>query len=152
EAAQAHPQVYIRHARGGVTRLGQGFASALSPDSRSALLISEDHKVLSLVPIGGGKPMTLPESGLSYQWVKYLPDGIRLLALAHRLRSYTDLPARILRIHTRTGETKPWRDISPADPIGVNSVTGVSIARDERSYAYSYRRILSELYLVEGWL
>jgi len=35
--------------------------------------------------------------------------------------------------------------------MGVNSVTGVSISSDERSYVYSYRRVLSELYLAEGW-
>jgi hypothetical protein len=32
----------------------------------------------------------------------------------------------------------------------VNSVTGIVLAGDETHYAFSYRRILSELYLVEG--
>jgi DNA-binding winged helix-turn-helix (wHTH) protein/WD40 repeat protein len=235
EAAGGHPMAYVRKtADGAVTRLGDGFASALSPDGRFALLIAPDHRHLNLVPIEGGKPRTVPEAGLSYQWVKYLPDGQHLLTLANlpseglrlyvqtlenskptpispemmvrnaaispdgdkiavlsadsrlliyptaggepsevptsapmaplrwtsdgawilaqRLRNYTELPARIFRIHTRTGETRPWKEILPADPMGVNSVTGVSISADEHSYVYSYRRVLSELYLVDGWL
>ncbi len=235
EAAGAHPLAYVRRtANGAVTRLGEGLAAALSPDGKFALLIAEDHRRLRLVPVEGGKPRMLPETSLSYQWVKYLPDGQRLLALANqpkqglrlyvqsvedskaipispemmvrnaaisadgaqvailsaanrlliypttrgdpkevaaadfmaplrwsddgqwifaqRLRNYTELPALIFRVHTRTGERRLWKEITPSDPMGVNSVTGVSIAGDERSYVYSYRRVLSELYLVDGWL
>ena len=234
EAAGAHSQAYIRKVPdGAVTRLGEGIAAALSPDGKSALLIAEGRVRLQLMPVDGGTARALPDSGLSYQWVKYFPDGRRLLALGNlpkqglrlyvqsldhsgltpispemmvrnaaispdgdrvavlsadnrllvypaaggdpeevpttepfaplrwskegqwilvqRLSRYTELPARVFRIRTRTGEIKPWNEISPADPMGVNSVTGVSIGADERSYVYSYRRVLSELYLVEGW-
>ncbi len=235
EAAGSHTLAYVRKtADGAVTRLGEGIATALSPDGKFALLIAEDRLRLRLVPVDGGQPKALPQTGLSYQWVKYFPDGRRLLALANRpqqglrlyvqsiedskvtpispemmvrnaaispdgariailsadnrllvykpeggdpdqiptteplaplrwsedgqwifvqrLRGYTELPARIFRIRARGGEIKPWAEITPADPMGVNSVTGVSIAADERSYVYSYRRVLSELYLVDGWL
>jgi WD40 repeat protein len=235
EAAGGHSLAYVRKTAGGaVTRLGEGTAGALSPDGKSALLIAEDRKSLRLVAVDGGTPKTLPDTGLSYQWVKYFPDGRRLLTLGslpkqglrlyvlslddskltpispemmvrnaaispdgervailsadnrllvyhaeggephqipaaeplaplrwskegewifvQRLSRYTELPARVFRVHARTGEIKLWNDISPADPMGVNSVTGVSIGPDERSYVYSYRRVFSELYLVEGWL
>jgi len=235
EAVGAHALAYVRRtADGAVTRLGEGFAAALSPDGKFALLIAEDHRRLRLVPVEGGKPRMLPETNLSYQWVKYLPDGQRLLALANqpnqglrlyvqriedsktipispemmvrnaaisadgarvailsadnrlliyptaggdpkpvpaadfmaplrwsedgkwilaqRLRNYTELPALIFRVNAQTGVTRLWKEVTPADPVGVNSVTGVSIAGDERSYVYSYRRVQSELYLVDGWL
>jgi DNA-binding winged helix-turn-helix (wHTH) protein/WD40 repeat protein len=235
EAAGGHSLAYVRKtASGAVTRLGEGTAGALSPDGKSALLIAEDRLRLRLVAVDGGTPKTLPDTGLSYQWVKYFPDGRRLLALGslpkqglrlyvqslddsklapispemmvrnaaispdggrvailsadnrllvypasggdphqipaaeplaplrwskdgewifvQRLSRYTELPARVFRVRARSGEIKPWNDISPADPMGVNSVTGVSIGPDERFYVYSYRRVLSELYLVEGWL
>ena len=235
EAAGGHSLAYVRKTAGGaVTRLGEGTAGALSPDGKSALLIAEDRKSLRLVAVDGGTPKTLPDTGLSYQWVKYFPDGRRLLTLGslpkqglrlyvqslddskltpispemmvrnaaispdgervailsadnrllvypadggephqipaaeplaplrwskdgewifvQRLSRYTELPARVFRVRARTGEIKLWNDISPADPMGVNSVTGVSIGPDERSYVYSYRRVFSELYLVEGWL
>jgi WD40 repeat protein len=234
EAAAGHSLVYLRRtADNTVVRLGEGLAAALSPDGKWALLISEDHSHLRLVPVDGGQAKPLPDTGLFYQWAKYFPDGARLLVLGHwpkdglrlyvqalqnakltpispemmvrnaaispdgaqvailsadnrlliypatggdsrevpvreplaplrwsadgrwilaqQLRSYTDLPARIFRVRADTGQTALWNEITPRDPLGVNSVTGVCISRDERSYTYSYRRVLSELYLVEGW-
>ena len=55
------------------------------------------------------------------------------------------------RLHVATGRIELWKKIAPRDPIGVNSITGVVIADDEQSYAYSYRRVLSELFVAEGW-
>jgi hypothetical protein len=37
---------------------------------------------LRLLPIGGGTIRELPRSGLEYQWVRFFPDGRRLLTLA----------------------------------------------------------------------
>ena len=232
EAAGPHAIAYVRRTSDrGATRLGEGLAMALSPDGKWALVGSEDHKRLRLVPIEGGQTRNLPDTGLFYQWAKYFPDGKRLLVLAsnpreglrlyvqslenskimgispemmvrnaavspdgdqvavlssdnqlllfpaaggepkfipteeplapirwsrdgswilvQHLRSYAELPARISRIQVTTGRLVPWKDITPPDPMGVNSVTGVSITPDERSYMYSYRRVLSELYLCE---
>jgi DNA-binding winged helix-turn-helix (wHTH) protein/Tol biopolymer transport system component len=63
----------------------------------------------------------------------------------------TGLPARVDRIDVRSGRIEPWREIAPPDRTGVSSVTGVAISADEQSYAYSYRRLLSELFVVDGW-
>ncbi len=38
----------------------------------------------------------------------------------------------------------------PADPAGVNSLAPILHTPDGKSYVYSYRRELSELYLVDG--
>ncbi len=38
----------------------------------------------------------------------------------------------------------------PSDPAGVLAIFGVCAATDGESYAYSYARILSDLFLVEG--
>jgi len=93
EAAGPHSVAYIRRAGvPGATRLGIGLAMALSAGGQAALLSSEDHKNLRLVPIDGGQIQNLPDTGLFYQWVRYFPDGKRLLALAsqasHGLRLY----------------------------------------------------------------
>ena len=55
------------------------------------------------------------------------------------------------RLRIATGERLHWKTLAPQDPIGVNSITGVVIADDERSYAYSYRRVLSDLFVADGW-
>ena len=67
------------------------------------------------------------------------------------LRRQTELPALVSRLRVETGELQPWKKLSPPDPMGVNAVTGVAIADDEESYVYSYRRVLSDLYIAEGW-
>lgn len=38
----------------------------------------------------------------------------------------------------------------PADPAGVQQILGVVTTPDRRFYAYTYLRLLSEVYLVEG--
>jgi hypothetical protein len=48
-----------------------------------------------------------------------------------------------------TGQKKLWKQLMPSDPAGVNLVFPI-LAADGKSYVYSYRRILSDLYLVEG--
>jgi hypothetical protein len=39
----------------------------------------------------------------------------------------------------------------PRDPVGINAVTRILIARNEKSYVYSSRRVLSALLTVDGW-
>jgi hypothetical protein len=217
---------------GNTTRLGEGVAMGFSPDGRSILVATEDHKQLFVIPVAGGPGRPLPDIGVTYQWARFLPDGQHLVVLASRpsrglqlyLRSltesrlvplggemmvrnaavspdghqvavlsggqvvvypthpgpgrivptseplaplrwsrqgpwlfvqhlggFTELPARISQLNVSTGRRTPWRELMPPDRMGVTSVTGVAISPDEQSYVYSYRRILSELFLVEGW-
>ena len=60
------------------------------------------------------------------------------------------LPARIDRVDIGTGRTVLWREIAPADRTGMITVASVLISDDESTLSYSVRRLLSELYLVEG--
>jgi len=41
-------------------------------------------------------------------------------------------------------------EIAPADPTGIVALFGLRIARDGRSFAHSYGRVLSDLFVVEG--
>jgi len=49
-----------------------------------------------------------------------------------------------------TGKRQIVNAISVGDPAGVTAITNMRITRDGKSYAYSYARDLSGLYLVEG--
>jgi hypothetical protein len=60
------------------------------------------------------------------------------------------LPVTISRIDSVTGKRTLWKRIAPADPAGVDAIQGFAITPDEKSFVYSYRRRLSDLYLVEG--
>jgi hypothetical protein len=57
-------------------------------------------------------------------------------------------PVEVYRIDARTGARRLWRTLMPADPAGLIGISNIAIARDGKSYAYSYRRVTScELYV-----
>jgi hypothetical protein len=60
------------------------------------------------------------------------------------------LPGTITKLDLGTGKRSVWKVLMPADPAGVDSIGGVAITPDERSYVYAYPRTLSDLYVVEG--
>ena len=62
----------------------------------------------------------------------------------------SEVPLKLYRYDTVTGERKPWKELVPADRAGVFNTTVFDITPDARWYAYSYVRDLSDLYLVEG--
>ena len=62
-----------------------------------------------------------------------------------------ELPIKIYRLDVETGRREFWKELLPADMTGVvPSFPQIKITPDGKSYAYSYYRNLSQLYLVEG--
>jgi hypothetical protein len=62
-------------------------------------------------------------------------------------------PLRVDRIKVPSGERTIWKQLAPPDLAGVVSPGKggyFAITADGRSYAYSYERALSTLYLVDG--
>jgi hypothetical protein len=60
------------------------------------------------------------------------------------------IPSRVSRVKVGTGARRPWRTVIPPDPTGVVRIFPVLVTPDGRSYAYSYGRYLSTLYVVSG--
>ncbi len=60
------------------------------------------------------------------------------------------LPVEIRRIELATGRVEPWKRLLPPDASGVRHIGTVLVNSDMRSYAYSYQRFLSDLYIVDG--
>ena len=58
--------------------------------------------------------------------------------------------ARIERLDLATGKRTPVKTLMPADRAGLIDLSFVSLSTDARSYVYSYKRVLSTLYLVDG--
>ncbi len=87
--------VYLRGTDGSeAVRLGDGRATALSPDTRWAIGLSADlpSPYLELLPTGAGEPRRLPGNGVAFTGAAWLPDGKRIIVLAaepgHRARLY----------------------------------------------------------------
>ena len=60
------------------------------------------------------------------------------------------MPGREQKLELATGRLEPWREFTLEDPAGLIRINPVRVAPDGRSWAYTYIRILSNLYVVEG--
>jgi hypothetical protein len=61
-----------------------------------------------------------------------------------------DLPAEVARVNLRTGRREPVYSLTPPDPAGTIQILRIVMTPDARSYAYTFVRALSALYLVDG--
>ena len=113
-------------------------------DGRRFLTRGPSEKVY-VHSIEGGAPVPVP--GISPADVILGPGAKDGTAYVRR---GADLPARIARLDLASGREEPYRDLVPADPTGIVDLVTIRITRDGRSYASSYGRVLSDLYLVEG--
>jgi hypothetical protein len=60
-----------------------------------------------------------------------------------------EIPAKIERLEIATGRRQLWKMLVPAEG-GVYSILNFSVTPSGSAYCYSYRRKLSDLYLVDG--
>ncbi len=117
---------------------------AVSPDGRFVAGVSaEETIVLYAVDGTSATPVASAEKGeVPIQWSA---DGTALYVYRT-----TALPARIFRITLATGAREPWKELLPADPAGVYKISPLLITPDGGGYAYTARRTLNDLYVVEG--
>ena len=144
-------RLYVRDLEGGklqpVTpeRIEVGVGqNILSPDGKW-IAAGEAGKKACLYPVEGGEPRPIPGIADGDAPIQWSDDGHSLF-----VRRWDELPARIYRLDLASGRRDLWKQIMPGDPTGVVQIRGVLPARDGRAYAYSYMRILSQLYVVEG--
>ena len=127
-----------------VTPEGIGIACAPASDGRriAAALFGGP---LQLWSIDGGDPVPLPASQPGDLPAQWSPDGRTLYVVQKQEKT-----ARIDAIDLASGRRTPFRTLSPADRAGVISVDFVQLRAETGAYIYSYRRILSALYQVDG--
>jgi dipeptidyl aminopeptidase/acylaminoacyl peptidase len=63
-------------------------------------------------------------------------------------RGRTRVP--VFRVDVTTGEREEWLMLRPPDAAGVLDIMPVCITPDGESYAYGFRRLLGDLYIVTG--
>ncbi|MEX1245249.1 MAG: protein kinase [Thermoanaerobaculia bacterium] len=125
----------------GIDTAFPGFA--ISPDGKLVAAIGPDHKGV-LFPMDGG--LARPIAGLV--------DGEFPLRFSQHGKSLfvwkRDLPARVYSIDLEAGRHELWKELMPLDPSGVERISNVVVTPDGKSYAYTYSRLLSDLFVVEG--
>jgi Tol biopolymer transport system component/predicted Ser/Thr protein kinase len=73
--------VYVRNTDGTpAIRLGEGGASALSPDQKWVLVVTPiSPGQMRLLPTGAGETQSLTSDSINHQWARWFPDGKRFV-------------------------------------------------------------------------
>jgi hypothetical protein len=120
------------------------FRRGVSPDGRFVIATGPDQRIY-LYPLAGGEPTPLPGSTPGDIPDRWTADGRALYV--HRR---DELPVKVYLLDVATGQKELWKELIPADSAGVTQVATVVPTPDGRSYVYSYIRLLSDMYVVEG--
>ena len=141
-----------------VMRLPDGTPRALTPPGTWALSISPngrhvaaigDGQTITIWPVTDdaepGSPTPVPHSRPGDRPEAWHVDG-RSLWVVRR----GDLPATVELVNVETGKREVKMRLRPPDLVGVSSIDQFRITPAGDVYCYSYRQILSELYLVTG--
>jgi dipeptidyl aminopeptidase/acylaminoacyl peptidase len=128
-----------------VTPEGIGYLLPATPDGKFVPSTDSEGRV-RLYPLDGRAEPQLLQGLKPGDWpLSWSRDG-RFAFVRRR----GDLPVAIDRLDRSTGRSEPWRSIVPADRSGILGISAVSFSEDGQAYVYTYHRLLSELYLVEG--
>jgi hypothetical protein len=118
-------------------------AGSFDSDGRSLACLGPTKRV-TLYPLEGGEGREVPGLEPETQPVRFSADGRSLL-----VANPEETPTRVYRVDLVTGRRTLLHELMPADPAGVTIVGGV-VTPDGRGYAYNYRQVFHNLYLVEG--
>jgi eukaryotic-like serine/threonine-protein kinase len=121
-----------------------GLSFALAPDGRVVAAVGPDEKSY-LFPIPSGDPRPIPGVQAGEVPVTWSADSRYLYVYRNG-----ELPAKVYRLDIESGNRTLWKQLMPPDPAGVEYVGPVLPTPDGKAYVYGYRRLLSDLYLVEG--
>ena len=101
--------------------------------------------IFNTYPTDDGEPRVVPGTSADDLPIGWAEGGEHLF-----VQHGTGRPARVERVRISDGEREAWLELSPPDPAGVTVIGPIRMSLDGRAYAYSYRRVLDELYMVEG--
>jgi len=116
----------------------------VSPDGRTVAAVGPGDQVF-LYPLRGGDPEPVRGIVAGDRPVRWSADGRAIFLLRDG-----ELPAPLIRLDLATGRREPWKQFMPSDPAGVGLINPAFVTPDGRHYVYSFRRVLSDLYLAEG--
>jgi Tol biopolymer transport system component len=138
------PRIYLLDLAAGKVRpvTAEGVTNPfLSPDDRS-LIARNEQREYELYPLSGGAP----------QPVKGIEAGESPVQFGVSGRLYVwngAFPAHIMVVDLATGERQLATTLAPADPAGV-LYGEVMATPDGKTFAYRYRRAVTNLFLAEG--
>jgi eukaryotic-like serine/threonine-protein kinase len=116
----------------------------VSPDGTLAAASWQGE--ITMYPVAGGPALAAIRLGTDERLVGWIERGLLVTVDPTGL----DL-GLIYAVDPASGRKELWRDIRPRDPAGLMwHGFGIVVSPDGQSYAYSWHRALSNLYIVEG--
>ena len=116
----------------------------VSPDGRR-ILVQTSSGGLWLYPVEGGQGKAVPSTTSEDAVVRWSTDGRSVLVFGA-----SQVPARLQRLDLESGTREFLRTIGPPDLTGVLDIQNLNATEDAGAYAYTCRRTLSHLFLVDG--
>lgn len=120
-----------------------GYRTCISPDGKLVAARDPEGKI-TIYPVSGGEPLRVPNTQPREIPVQWAPDGKALLV------GTSEIPMNVFVIDLATGQRRLLKSFSLGDPTGLFDLFPPNFSRDLKSYAYSYTRITSDLYIVDG--
>jgi eukaryotic-like serine/threonine-protein kinase len=139
-------RTYLQDVRGGAPMpvTGEGVsATRVSPDGKYVTAVAGGK--LNLLPIAGAEPKAAVDIQPGESVLRWSADG-RFLFLQQMVGPTA---VKINRLDLASRREEPWKEIRPADPVGVRIVE-VVVTPDGNAYAYSFQREIGTLYLAGG--
>jgi len=119
------------------------YRSCISPDGKQ-VAAQDPEGLITIYRVADGNPVKVPSVQTGDVPIQWTPDGKSLLV------GRREVPTRVFSIDLVTGQRKLFRSFSPADATGLFSNAPPDFSRDLKSYVYTYQRITSDLYIVDG--
>ena len=146
-------RMYVQDIAGGAARAVSPVISVRTHYFESHL-VSPDGKIIFardlsgkgvLYPIAGGESRLLPGWLPEDVWITWSADGRSVYVYQDEKTS-----APVYQIDLSTGKRNLVATLAPSDSDGVTSIVSVRMTGDGKTYAYSFSRELSDLFIVTG--
>jgi eukaryotic-like serine/threonine-protein kinase len=116
----------------------------MSADGRRFFAVAGDGELLihdaTTLEVTGRYPLEVDESP-----VRWNADGTEVY-----LSRRGDVPVRTTRLDLASGRRVPDLEVAPLDPTGVFGGRTIVLTADGQSYATTFTRLMTELYLIRG--
>jgi hypothetical protein len=143
-------RIYVQDTEGGKPRavspegIRAGYGNLVSSTGEWVAAFDAGQKAV-LYPVEGGEPRPLPGAGAKDAPVHWSGDDRFIYRYV-----LGEIPARVDRLEVATGRREPWMEFLPADSSGIIDIGPMLFTPDMKAYVYTYKRVLSDLYLVTG--
>ena len=136
-----------------VQNVPNGLPTPITPEGTYGVAISQTGKSIAVIKKGepiqiwplDGKPATVVPGTEDERPIAFSQDGKSLWLFRRGV-----IPGMVYTVDIATGRHELQRPLNPPDTAGVYSILEFAITPDGKAYAYSYTRVLSELYLAKG--